>query len=132
TLKDGVPRHVEYLPAAPGKTTLLFTNGLVYDLRRWRELTATLEKKGYGLVLYYFRGQHRTLLAEHEQFGTPLFFKHGLEGGDFTDELYQLTEALGLRDPLTVVGLSYGAHIAARYAEAHPDRVAKLIFLAPL
>ncbi|MBX3016530.1 MAG: alpha/beta hydrolase [Bdellovibrionaceae bacterium] len=131
TLNDGVPRYVEYLPAAPGKSTLVFTNGLVYDLRRWRDLTAKLEEKGYGVVLYYFRGQHRTLLAETETFGKPKFFRDGLEGGDFTDELFQLTEALGLKKT-TVVGLSYGAHIAARYADAHPDRVERLVFLAPL
>lgn len=130
-LKDGVPRYVEYLPAATGKTTLVFTNGLVYDLRRWQDLTAKLESKGYGIVLYYFRGQHRTLLAETQQNGKPNFFSTGLEGGDFTDELYQLTESLGLQKTV-VVGLSYGAHIAARYAEAHPDRVERLVFLAPL
>lgn len=132
TLQDGIPRYVEYLPAAPGKTTLLFTNGLVYDLRRWRDLTATLEEKGYGLVFYYFRGQHRTLLAEHRQFGRPKFFANGLEGGDFTDEVHQLADVLRLPAQFTVVGLSYGAQIAARFAEAHPERVERLIFLAPL
>jgi len=48
TLSDSIPRYVEYLPAAPGQKTLVFTNGLVYDLRRWRDMTRVLEAQGYG------------------------------------------------------------------------------------
>lgn len=132
TLKDGVPRHVEYLAPLQGQPTLVFTNGLVYNISRWQEVRENLAAKGYGLLFYYFRGQHETLRAEADKFKEPLFFKDGLDTADFSAELLQVLDQLGIQERVHLIGLSYGAHIVASFASEHSDRVDKVIFLAPL
>lgn len=131
-LPDGVERYVEYTEPQPGMPWIVFTNGLVYDLKRWSDLDAELKARGYGILHYYFRGQDWTLKREVEQFSQPLFFKTGLERQDFAEELRGVLATLGISDKVTLVGLSYGAHIAAEFAEAYPEKIQEVVFLAPL
>lgn len=131
-LKDGVERYVETTPARDGKPTLVLLNGLVYPISRWGAFEDDLKKNGYGVVNYYFRGQHLTLKKEAGKDGTPAFFATGLEATDFADELDGLLTALKIKSPVTLIGLSYGAHIAAAFAERYPARVKDVVFLAPL
>ncbi len=49
----------------------------------------------------------------------------------FVRQLRELLDALDLRQPLHLVGLSMGGPIAARFAAAHPERVRSLILIAP-
>lgn len=131
-LKDGVARYAETTPARDGKPTLVLLNGLVYPIERWGAFEQDLKKNGYGIVNYYFRGQHLTLKKEADEKGTPAFFAKGLDSAALADELDELLTALKIKTPVTVVGLSYGAHIAAAFAERHPARVKDVVFLAPL
>ena len=48
-----------------------------------------------------------------------------------TRQLAALLDDLGLRMPVTLLGFSMGGAIAAAYAAAEPDRVERLILLAP-
>ena len=51
---------------------------------------------------------------------------------DFYDqELLELTDALGLREPFGLVGLSMGGPITAEFTARHPERVAKLFLFVP-
>ncbi|MGH9775427.1 MAG: alpha/beta fold hydrolase [Candidatus Acidiferrales bacterium] len=51
---------------------------------------------------------------------------------DFFDEqLVQLLDALGIRGPIIVVGVSMGGPIAVNYAARHPERVRKLALFDP-
>jgi pimeloyl-ACP methyl ester carboxylesterase len=43
----------------------------------------------------------------------------------------ELLAALGIEGPMTVVGYSMGGCLGAAFADAHPDRVARLVLLAP-
>jgi pimeloyl-ACP methyl ester carboxylesterase len=131
-LSDGVERYVEYSKPKAGKPWVVFTNGLVYELERWSGMDAELRDAGYGVLHYYFRGQDWTLAREVETHKTPLFFKSGLQSADFGEELNELIEKSGIQSKVVVVGLSYGAHVAASFAENHPEKVAQLVFLAPL
>jgi hypothetical protein len=121
-LADGVQRYVEYSKPAAGKPWIVFTNGLVYELERWAALDAELRAEGYGIVHYYLRGQDYSLARETEQFQQPLFFKSGLQRQDFAEELNGILDTLKIQDKVTLVGLSYGAHVAAD----------QIIFMAPL
>lgn len=131
-LSDGVERYVEYTEPKPGMPWIVFTNGLVYELGRWRHLDSELRAQGYGILHYYMRGQDLTLRQEVKQHKTPLFFKTGLQPADFAHELDEILTALEIQDRVVVVGLSFGAGAAAAFAEEYPNRIEQLILLAPL
>lgn len=121
---------VDYSKASPGKPTVVLVNGLVYGLDRWNDLARPLANAGIGILRYNFRGQSRTLLKELEK-GSPAFFRTGLDRRSQAEELAQVMAALGL-EKATIVGLSYGAGIAAEFGERFPAKVEQLVFLAPL
>jgi pimeloyl-ACP methyl ester carboxylesterase len=129
-LADGHEVFVDHQPAKSGKTTFVLVNGLVYNMNRWNDFTAPLAKEGYGIVRYYFRGQMHTLRKELEK-GKPEFFSKGLDPEVMADELKGVMDALKLRKAV-IVGLSYGAGIAAEFGEKYPERVDQLLFQAPL
>lgn len=129
-LPAGHELYYNYVKPAPGKPTFVLVNGLVYDMDRWLELSAPLEQKGYGVLRYYFRGQLASLKQELNS-GRPDFFDSGLSGEMFATELAQLMDELKIEKGI-VVGLSYGAAIAADFGRLHADRVEQLVFLAPL
>lgn len=52
-------------------------------------------------------------------------------GDDFSAWLDELFDALGLDDGIHLVGASYGGWIFACYTLTHPERVGKLVMLAP-
>jgi len=51
--------------------------------------------------------------------------------GDLTERMAKLETVLAERDDLILIGSSYGGMMAAMYACAHPERVKKIILLAP-
>ena len=132
TLDDGIERYIEYTEPQPGKPWIVFTNGLVYELGRWAVLDQKLAAEGYGILHYYFRGQDLTLAREVEKNQKPAFFKEGLTPQNFADELSGILNKVGIKEKVIVVGLSYGAHAAAAFAEAYPGSVDAVIFMAPL
>lgn len=132
TLQDGVKRYVDYVPGHSDKPVVVMVNGLVYELDRWSDLREDLQKRGYGVLNYYMRGQHLTLLKEHQEKGEIGFFKAGLSVGDLADELHEILALAQIKRPVVVLGLSYGAGAAAEFARRYPQQIDSLIFLAPL
>ena len=122
--------YVDYQAARPGKATFVLVNGLVYNFSRWNPLANRLQKEGYGVLRYYFRGQLDTLRRELKK-GEPSFFRDGLSPQVYSQELAELVDRLELKK-VVVVGLSYGAGIAADFGERYPQKVEQLNFLAPL
>lgn len=49
----------------------------------------------------------------------------------FTGQLEQLLSALEMTEPASLVGLSFGGPIVAKYANGHPDQVRDLILVDP-
>lgn len=131
-IKQGHEVYTEYFAPKLGRPTLVLINGLVYDLKRWDPYTENLIRQGVGVLRYNFRGQSRTLLKEVESKGIPQFFEEGLSPEVLAQELSQTLNELGVNDKVTIVGLSYGAGIAATFTDKYPKRVDSLILLAPL
>ena len=50
----------------------------------------------------------------------------------FGAQLLDLLDALAIEEPVDLVGLSFGAATAATFAARHPQRVRRLVLLAPL
>lgn len=132
TLDDGHQVYVDYVAPQSKQPTVVLVNGLVYDLKRWNPYVAELEKSGAGILRYYFRGQLKTLKQEVRKKDTPEFFATGLSYQDLAKELADVLSALEINRKVTVVGLSYGAAIAAEFAQSYSDQVDNLILMAPL
>ena len=131
TLPSQAKVHAEIHRGAPGRATFVLVNGLVYDVARWNPLANKLAARGYTVVRYSFVAQPESLrLLEKEE--APKFIKTGLDMKDLSEELTQVLEQLQITDRIHLVGLSYGASIAAEYASTHQDRIAATILISPL
>lgn len=106
-------------------------NGLVYELHRWDQVANALVAQGHTVIRYAYSAQPanlRRLDAGKE----PSFFTTGLDPEKMSAELQLVLEALGVQKKVHVVGLSYGASVAAAFAERHPEQVEDVIFMSPL
>jgi pimeloyl-ACP methyl ester carboxylesterase len=103
-----------------------------------REAPAILMLHGFGSSLHTWEDWARLLEADHRviRLDLPGF---GLTGpdptGDYSDArsmavLRALLDRLGVARA-TLIGSSMGGRIAWAFAAAHPDRVAKLVLVAP-
>ncbi len=82
-------------------------------------------------VIEQLSNRFRTYAIDHiYDNGRSIYTKKMTCPKDFIDWLDELFDALGL-DRLNLVAYSYGAWQAALYALAHPDRIEKLVLLAP-
>ena len=131
-LPQGHEVYVDYSAPLDNQPTVVLLNGLVYNMARWQPYVDGLKKQGVGVVRYYFRGQSLTLLREAPPGQRPKFFDSGLDYAGLSSELDEVLDTLQIQQKINVVGLSYGASIAAEYAETHAQRVDNLILMAPL
>ncbi len=103
-----------------------------------RDAPAVILLHGIGSSLHTFDGWAESLASSHRviRFDLP---GAGLSGQDpeglYTDDrsirlLMALLDELGI-DRATLAGNSIGGRLAWRFAAAHPDRVARLILIAP-
>jgi pimeloyl-ACP methyl ester carboxylesterase len=113
------------------KGTFVLLNGLVYDITRWDPVAARLAASGYTVVRYAYSGQPENLrlLKKGEE---PPFFRTGLEMKDLSEELGLVLKTLGIRERVYLVGLSYGASVAAEFASRNPEKVEETILMSPL
>ncbi|HVP90529.1 MAG TPA: alpha/beta hydrolase [Terriglobales bacterium] len=63
--------------------------------------------------------------------GRSVFTRRLKTPGDFASWLDGLFDALGLGDHIVLVGQSYGGWIAGQYLVRHPERLDKVVLLAP-
>jgi pimeloyl-ACP methyl ester carboxylesterase len=64
-------------------------------------------------------------------FGRSVYTKHVETPDDFVNWLNELFRALDLEDDINLMGLSYGGWITSQYALRHPERLEKVVLLAP-
>jgi pimeloyl-ACP methyl ester carboxylesterase len=78
-----------------------------------------------------FSRDHRVFAVDNVfDFGRSIYTRNFTAGNDFVSWFDELLDALGL-EKIRLVGLSYGGWIASEYTLEHPDRVEKLVLLAP-
>ena len=78
-----------------------------------------------------FSRDHRVFAVDNVfDFGRSIYVRNFKTGDDFVFWFDELLDALSL-DRIRLVGLSYGGWIASEYALVHPNRVEKLVLLAP-
>lgn len=84
-----------------------------------------------GLVAGWVGRGHRVL--RHDLFGRGFSDRPrgAYDAARYVTQAEELLAALGIEGPMTVVGYSMGGSLGALFAEAHPDRVDRLVLLAP-
>lgn len=74
---------------------------------------------------------HRVVAPEHPGFGTSQGLEHVEDVWDLVLYYNELLDAVGL-ERATVIGHSFGGMVAAELAANNPERVAKLVLVAPI
>jgi pimeloyl-ACP methyl ester carboxylesterase len=123
-LANGVRLHVQRLGPSPGVPpsgrTIVLLHGLIVDdlSSYYFTLANPLASAGHDVVLYDLRGHGR---SERPPTGYSL--------DDGIADLDALLTALDIRQPVHLVGNSYGGAIAIGMAVKHPDRVADVTMI---
>ena len=124
---NGVRFHVQQLSPPDGSSlgdgprpTVVFVHGLVMDNLSsfYYTLANPCAAAGADVMLYDLRGHG---LSERPPLGYAL--------DDSVDDLLGLLCALGIDEPVHIVGNSYGGSVGLAFALAYPERVASLVLV---
>lgn len=64
-------------------------------------------------------------------FGRSIYVRELKSSDDYVDWLDQVLDGLGLSRPVNLLGLSYGGWIASQYGLERPERLSRLVLVAP-
>ena len=119
TTRDGVTLHVQELGSGP--PVVMLHGLLVGNMATWYFSAAPELAKRHRVILFDLRGHGMSDRAVH-----------GYDVATMARDLESIVESVA-REPVTLVGHSYGAVVALLFALRHPDRVRKLALVeAPL
>ena len=112
--------HYEISPQTRG-TTIVLVHGFSVPAHIWDPTFEGLNEAGFRVMRYdlFGRGYSDRPSTRYDI-------------GLFTRQLEGLLDALGISDPVHLVGLSMGGPVTASFAVQHPQRVSKLCFIDPL
>lgn len=118
-LPDGVT-HYELSGPDDGPAVVLVHGGTI-PLFAWDSQMSALREAGYRVLRYdqLGRGYSDRPRADYDR-------------ALYQRQLEDLLSALDIDAPVDVVGVSFGAAVAATFTAAHPERVRKLILIAPV
>ncbi len=131
---DGRTIYYEHLPASRGKGTAIMFIGIytpIVDFAKFKQAFSE-RSRGEGLILMSYDSMPDSLeAAARNQTGTR---EPGTRTNltDIGRDATAIVNAANIRGPVTVVGYSYGSAPAATFASFHRERVADLVFTAPL
>lgn len=117
-LEEGVTCYRWYGPSRG--PVVVCIHGLTTPSYVWVPIAEALALRGFRVLTY-------------DLFGRGLSDRPGgVQDRDFfLDQLEQLLADQGVRRPVTLMGYSMGGAIATAFAATYPDRVARLVLLAP-
>lgn len=116
-LKDGSTR---YQLSGPGKETIVLVHGFFSPYFIYDNLYDMLVWAGYRVLRYDLIGRG---LSDRPR------MKYDADA--FVRQLDELTDRLLPGEKFTLIGTSMGGIITARFVQMHPDKVTRLILLAP-
>ena len=117
-LSKGVTWYRMYGTATPN--TMVLIHGLTTPSWVFSGLIDGLTRQGYQVLTYDLYGRG---LSDRPGGAQDLAF--------FRGQLSELLDSLGLKGRVSLLGYSMGAMIASDFAATHPERVTRMIYLAP-
>ena len=129
-LDDGTKVSVEIAKGSQAEVFVLI-NGLIYATNRWDQVANRLSENGATVIRFALPGQPENLrlLKKGEE---PNYFSRGLELTDIAENLRLILKAANITTKIHLVGLSYGASVAAEFTKTHSDLVEDVTFVSPL
>lgn len=118
-LSDGYT-HYELSGPANGESVVL-VHGATLPMWSWDKQVPFLVKAGYRVLRYDEYGKGFS--------SKPVNIKYGKEL--FNRQLEELIEQLDIKLPVHLVGTSFGGGIITVYAYRNPEKVNKLVYVAP-
>jgi pimeloyl-ACP methyl ester carboxylesterase len=117
-LSDGYT-HYELSGPGDGQVVVLI-NGFMVPYYNWDKTVPALTEAGLRVLRYDLYGRGLSD-RPNRVYDTNLFDR----------QLSELLDGLELRTPVDLAGVSMGGPLAAAFADRHPDRVRRLVFLDP-
>jgi len=127
-----------YAPKRVSESRFLDIRGLNLHVRSWGPADAPVAVFLHGgldasatfqFVVDEFSRDRRILAPDWRGHGLSAWAPGGYWFQDYLADLDAILDALGLTDPVPLVGHSLGGNVACTYAGARPERVARLISL---
>lgn len=100
-------------------TPVLFIHGTASANEVWEEQYVLLDKTGYRVIGIDLRGHGKSLNPS----GTCSVKEH-------IKDLKETIDYLLIKEPLIIVGHSFGAVLSLRFAEEHPSYISKLLLVS--
>jgi pimeloyl-ACP methyl ester carboxylesterase len=116
--------YVDFQKPVDGKPIVVLLNGLTYRTGSWNSFVYRLQGEGLGILRYDPIGMGQTLI-KHGPPTEPIDYMNQVR------DLRLLLDALKIRQPVHVVGLSYGGALALEFTRQFPKRVASAVVIAP-
>lgn len=118
-LSDGVT-HYQWEGSLEGPVVVL-VHGATVPMWVWNRLAADLAEGGFRVLRY-------------DKFGRGYSDRPDLRYNRnlYRKQLLELVDKLGLKTPFDLVGLSLGGATAVNFTATYPDRVRKLVLIAPV
>lgn len=85
--------------------------------------------KDQSIISIFLPGQGETLAKDMEKGGRSI--RNDIEQEQQAKTVIEVLDALGVKDPVGVLGLSYGGAIAAQAEKQYPNRFNKVMLVAP-
>lgn len=120
TTTDGV--RLYYRKLGNGRNAVVFLHGGPGLSMRDGGMAMEPLAQRHTLIMYDQRGGGRSQLIQDKRLLTAAHSVRDLEA---------LRQHFRI-EKMALVGLSWGSGLAALYAEAHPDRISRIVFLAPM
>jgi len=117
TLEQSGPRFTWHRDT--GKPKLLLLHGYTGTGSLQWSKTAKLLRKDYDCIMPDTLSHGRSMKWDTTRAGLSL--------DDQAAHVMAMLDGLGVKQPVPVVGNSYGGGVAARLAELHPERISKLV-----
>lgn len=119
TLSDGVT-HYQWEGPLEGQVVVL-VHGATVPMWVWKNLAADLAEGGFRVLRY-------------DKFGRGYSDRPDIPYNRdlYRKQLLELVDELGLKHPFDLVGLSLGGATAVNFTATYPDRVRKLVLIAPV
>lgn len=126
-LSDG--RLVHYLdsPGRPDKPTLLVLPGATMSAKATAVRCGSIVKRLKGHRVLVMELPHHGEHADH----TMDFDRHPWDQESVARDTRWFVEAVGLNEPIDLLGFSFGGGLAALYMAHHPSEVRRAVLLAP-
>ena len=118
TLSDGVTHYEVRGPDTARVAVLVHGFSVPYYI--WDSTAVALEDAGYRVIRY-------------DVFGRGLSDRPAVpyDGSLYDRQLDDLLDSLGVRQPIDLMGLSYGGYVTSHYTVSNPDRVRTLTLVDP-